>query len=122
MVAAVSSGVFPDRSLQRWHQSCNSWSLILLYDQEHPTTTLGQEVLFPMARDLLLALLSILLFTVSCTQSSFVLRPDDTSHPQEPSQITEPTTEETSNPSDGVPADATSEEENVLAAAAAPVG
>ncbi len=72
-----------------------------------------------MARDLFLALLSLLLFTVSCTQSSFVLRPDDTSHPQEPSQITESTTEETSNPSDGAPADATSEEENVLAAAPA---
>ncbi|MEJ2236650.1 MAG: LysM peptidoglycan-binding domain-containing protein [Syntrophobacterales bacterium] len=72
-----------------------------------------------MARDLLLALLSLLLFTVSCTQSSFVLRQDDTSHPQEPSQITESTTEETYNPSDGAPADATSEEENELAAAPA---
>ena len=69
-----------------------------------------------MARGLFLALLSLLLFTVSCTQSSFVLRPDDASHPEEPSQITEPTTGETSDPSDEAPSDATSEEEEKLLA------
>jgi membrane-bound lytic murein transglycosylase D len=72
-----------------------------------------------MARGLFLALLSLLLFTVSCTQSSFFLRPGDASHPEEPSQITEPTTGETSDPSDEAPSDATSEDENVLASSPA---
>ena len=69
-----------------------------------------------MARGLFLALLGLLLFTVSCTQSSIVLRPGDTSSPEEPSQITEPTTGETSDPSDGAPADVSSEEEEKLLA------
>ena len=69
-----------------------------------------------MARGLFLALLSLLLVTVSCTQSSFVLRPDDASHPEEPSQITEPIPGETSDPSDKAPSDATSEEEEKLLA------
>ena len=69
-----------------------------------------------MTRALFLALLSFLLFTVSCTQSSFVLRPDETANPEEPSQITGPTTGETSDPSDGAPSDATSEEEEKLLA------
>jgi len=69
-----------------------------------------------MARGLFLALLSLLLFTISCTQSSFVLRQDDASHPEEPSQITEPTTGETSDPSDKAPSDAPGEEEEKLSA------
>ena len=72
-----------------------------------------------MARGLFLALLSLLLFTVSCTQSSFFLRPGDTSHPEKPSQITEPTSEEKPDTSDAAPSDATSEEENVLASSPA---
>jgi membrane-bound lytic murein transglycosylase D len=72
-----------------------------------------------MARGLFLALLSLLLFTVSCTQSSFFLRPGDTSHPEKPSQITEPTSEEEPDTSDAAPSDATSEEENVLASSPA---
>ena len=73
-----------------------------------------------MARGLFLALLSLLLFTVSCTQSSLVLRPDDASHPEESSQITEPPTEDTSDPSKAAPSNTTSEEEeNVLASSPA---
>jgi membrane-bound lytic murein transglycosylase D len=115
MVAAVSSGVVSYRSSKPWHQSCILWSLILSYGQDYPTQTFGQEVLLPMARSLSLALLSLLLWTVSCTQSSFFLRPGDTYSPEEPSQITEPTTD----PSDGAPADTASKEENVLAASPA---
>ena len=72
-----------------------------------------------MARGLFLALLSLLLFTVSCTQSSLVLRPDDASRPEESSQITEPPTEDTSDPSKAAPSNTTSEEENVLASSPA---
>jgi len=72
-----------------------------------------------MARGLFLALLSLLLFTVSCTQSSFFLRKGDTSHPEKPSQVTEPTSEEKSDPPDAAPSDATSEEEDVLASSPA---
>ncbi|UCF01450.1 MAG: LysM peptidoglycan-binding domain-containing protein [Deltaproteobacteria bacterium] len=68
-----------------------------------------------MARGIFLALLSLLLFTVSCTQSSFFLRSGDTSHPEKPSQIPEPTSEEKSDPSNAAPSDATIEEGNVLA-------
>src|SRR5210317_1204697 len=87
MVAAVSSGLVSHISSQRWHQSCISWSPILPYGQEYPTRTLGQEVPLPMARGLFLALLSLFLFTVSCTQSSLVLRPDDASHPEEEENV-----------------------------------
>ena len=72
-----------------------------------------------MARGLFLALLSLLLFTVSCTQSSLVLRPDDASRPEESSQITESPTEDTSDPSKAAPSNTTSEEENVLASSPA---
>ncbi len=64
-----------------------------------------------MARGLFLALLSLLLFTVSCTQSSLVLRPDDASHPEEASQITEPPTEDTSDASKAAPSNTTNEED-----------
>jgi membrane-bound lytic murein transglycosylase D len=69
-----------------------------------------------MKRGLVLALLSLLLFTVSCTQSSFLRRPGDASNPEEPSQITGPTTEKTSDPSDGAPSEVTNEEEEKLLA------
>ena len=69
-----------------------------------------------MKRGLVLALLSLLLFTVSCTQSSFLRRPGDASNPEEPSQITGPTTEKTSDPSDGAPSGVTNEEEEKLLA------
>ncbi len=73
-----------------------------------------------MARGLFLALLSLLLLTVSCTQSSLVLRPDDASRPEESSQITEPPTEGTSDPSKAAPSNTTNEEEeNVLASSPA---
>jgi len=120
MVAAVSSGLVSHISSQRWHQSCISWSVILPYGQGYPTRTLSQEVLFPMARGLFIALLSLLLLTVSCTQSSLVLRPDDASHPEESSQITATPTEDTSDPSKAAPSKTTNaEEENVLAASPA---
>jgi membrane-bound lytic murein transglycosylase D len=115
MVAAVSSGAVSYRLSKRWHQSCILWSLILSYGQDYPTKTFGQEVLLPMTRGLFLALLGLLLWTVSCTQSSFLLRQGDTSTPEEPSQITEPTTDL----SDEAPADATGNEENVLTASPA---
>ena len=69
-----------------------------------------------MKRGLFLALLSLLLFTISCTQSSFFRRQGDTSNLEKPSKITEPATGETSDPSGGAPSDVTNEEEEKLLA------
>jgi membrane-bound lytic murein transglycosylase D len=69
-----------------------------------------------MKRGLVLVLLSLLLFTISCTQSSFFRRQGDTSNSEKLSEITEPATGKTSNPSDRAPSDVTNEEEEKLLA------
>jgi membrane-bound lytic murein transglycosylase D len=72
-----------------------------------------------MRRAFCLALLILLLYTVSCTQSSFVQWPREASHSEESSQSTGPTSQETSNPTGAEPANATDAEGNLLASAPA---
>ena len=72
-----------------------------------------------MPRGICLALLSLFIYAVSCTSSSYLQRSGDSSRTEEPSQVSEPTNQETSDPLQDEPANATDGEVNLLASSPA---
>ncbi len=73
-----------------------------------------------MSRGLCLAALSLLVFTVACTQSSLTRWPSEAYPPEESSQIAAPATHETTNPDEADPSKAAQSDERLLASAPAP--
>ena len=80
-----------------------------------PMATFSRKVLLQMRLGLYLVLLSLLLHPVSCTRSSYLQWPREASHSEEPSQTTDPDSQETNSPSEATPVTAIDAEENLPA-------
>jgi membrane-bound lytic murein transglycosylase D len=70
-----------------------------LHHKTRQAKTLSQEVQLKMPRSLCLTLASLLIYTVSCSQSASVLRPHDPVSIEKPPHVGAPPSQATSNPS-----------------------